>query len=165
MRDIRRICENPTDEDRLWFPELAGTDWVKQLDFAMRNFKDESFIAQYLSPRLIREFRLFAVADYWREEELEIDSIHDDEGYRRVRRVLAEQHKRETVVPDIQVARYAIDSDRSLSLQHRVFRGRPLVDGEARETLKHLARLWGFTVRLEGIREDGGLEYCQECKA
>ena len=165
MRDIRRICEQPTDEDRIWFPELAGTDWVKQLDFAMRNFKDESFIGQYLSPRLIREFRLFAVADHWREEELEIDSIHDDEGYRRVRRVLAEQHKRETVVPDIQVARYAVDSDRSLTLQHRVFRGRPVADGEARETLKHLARLWGFTVRLEGIREDGGLEYCQECKA
>ena len=24
-RDIRRICEHPTDEDREWFPDLAGT--------------------------------------------------------------------------------------------------------------------------------------------
>ena len=165
MRDIRRVCEQPTDEDRLWFPELAGTDWVKQLDFAMRNFKDESFIAQYLSPRLIREFHLFAVADHWRSEDLEIDSIHDDEGYRRVRGVLAEQHKREAVVPDIQVARYERDGDRSLTLQHRIFRGRPVVDGEAQETLKHLTRLWGFKVRLEGVRTDGGVEYCQECRA
>ena len=23
--DIRRICENPTDEDRHWFPDIAGT--------------------------------------------------------------------------------------------------------------------------------------------
>ncbi|HSQ04716.1 MAG TPA: SpoVR family protein [Burkholderiales bacterium] len=163
MRDIRRICEQPTDEDRLWFPDLAGTDWVKQLDFAMRNFKDESFIGQYLSPHLIREFRLFAVADHWRDENLEIDSIHDDQGYRRVRRVLAEQHKREVMVPDIQVARYERDADRSLTLHHRIFRDRPIADGESRETIKHLARLWGFKVRLEGIREDGTVEYSEEC--
>ncbi|MBE0626590.1 MAG: SpoVR family protein [Burkholderiales bacterium] len=165
MRDIRRVCENPTAEDREWFPELAGTDWVKQLDFAMRNFKDESFIGQYLSPRLMREFHLFAVADHSREETLEIDSIHDNDGYRRVRRLLAEQHKRDTQVPDIQVARCALDGDRSLTLQHSIFRGRPIVESEARETLKHLTRLWGFKVSLEGIGEDGRVEYSQECGA
>ena len=26
-RDIRRICESPTEEDRRWFPEIAGSDW------------------------------------------------------------------------------------------------------------------------------------------
>ena len=61
MTDIRRICEHPTDEDKYWFPEIAGSDWLKTLDFAMRNFKDESFIAQFLSPQLIRELKLFAV--------------------------------------------------------------------------------------------------------
>ena len=61
--DLRRICENPTDEDRQWFPDIAGSDWVKTLDYAMRNFKDESFIGQYLSPKLMRDFRLFAVLD------------------------------------------------------------------------------------------------------
>lgn len=165
MRDIRRVCEEPTEEDRQWFPQLAGTDWVKQLDFAMRNFKDESFIAQYLSPRLMREFHLFAVADHSRDDKLEIDSIHDDEGYRRVRQVLAEQHKRDGQVPDIQVARYDRDGDRSLTLHHRIFRGRPAADGEAQETLKHLARLWGFKVSLEGIGEGGRVEYCRECRA
>jgi stage V sporulation protein R len=164
MRDIRRICEQPTEEDRRWFPSLAGADWVKSLDFAMRNFKDESFVAQYLSPRLIRELRLFAVADHWRRDELEIDAIHDDEGYRRVRALLAAQHKRENLVPDIQVARYEHHGDRSLTLQHRIHRDRPVAEGSAGETLKHLARLWGFTVRLEGLREDGVVEYSQECR-
>jgi stage V sporulation protein R len=165
MRDIRRICEQPTGEDREWFPDLAGTDWMKQLDFAMRNFTDESFIAQYLSPRLMREFHLFAVADHSRKDQLEIDSIHDDDGYRRLRRVLSEQHKRDARVPDIQVVRYDRDGDRSLTLQHRIFRGRPVAEMDARETLKHLARLWGFNVNLEGIREDGSVEYCRECRA
>ena len=44
-------------------PEIAGADWQQTLDFAMRNFKDESFISQYLSPRLIREFKLFSILD------------------------------------------------------------------------------------------------------
>ena len=49
--DIKRICEEPTEEDRRWFPEIAGADWLATLNQAMRNFKDESFIGQYLSPR------------------------------------------------------------------------------------------------------------------
>jgi stage V sporulation protein R len=52
--DIKRICEAPTDEDREWFPNLAGTPWLPALDHAMRNFKDESFVGQYLSPKLMR---------------------------------------------------------------------------------------------------------------
>ena len=62
-RDIRRICEEPTDEDRAWFPDIAGSDWLKTLDFAMRNFKDESFIQQFLSPKVIRDFHLFCLID------------------------------------------------------------------------------------------------------
>ena len=90
FRDLKRICESPDAEDREWFPQLAGTDWRVTLDFAMRNFKDESFIAQYLSPRLIREFRLFAVADHVAEDTLHVDSIHDERGYRKVRKLLVE---------------------------------------------------------------------------
>ena len=158
MQDIRRICENPTAEDVAWFPELARTDWRKVLDFAMRNFKDESFIAQYLSPRLIREFRLFVVADHIGKAELEVDSIHDEQGYRRVRRMLADQYKRENILPDIQVARYDKEGDRSLVLVHQKQRGRPLATGEASEVLKHLERLWGFRVRLEAVGENGRVE-------
>ena len=61
MTDIRRICENPTDEDKHWFPDIAGSDWNKTLHFAMQNFKDESFIGQYLSPKVIRDFKLFSI--------------------------------------------------------------------------------------------------------
>jgi stage V sporulation protein R len=162
MQDIRRICENPTDEDKAWFPEIAHTDWRKSLDFAMRNFKDESFIAQYLSPRLIREFRLFVVADHVGKAELEVDSIHDDQGYRRVRRMLADQYKRENMLPDIQVARYDRDGDRSLTLRNQIFRGRPLAEDEANEVLRHLGRLWGFPVRLEAVDAEGRVDGYRE---
>jgi stage V sporulation protein R len=163
MRDIRRICEAPTDEDRHWFPDIAGGDWLKVLDFAMRNFKDESFIAQYLSPKLIREFRLFTVADHESKSYLEIDSIHNEEGYRRVRRLLAQHYNRDVSLPDIQVVRYERDTDRSLVLRHQIHRNRPLVSSEATEVLKHLARLWGFTVRLEAVDAAGRLDHYREC--
>jgi stage V sporulation protein R len=162
MSDLRRIAEAPTDEDREWFPELAGADWLKVLDFAMRNFKDESFIAQYLSPKLIREFRLFTISDRAGDPELEVDSIHDEHGYRRVRRMLADQYKRENRLPDIQVTRFERDGDRSLTLRHSLFRGRPLHDNETDEVLRHLGRLWGFTVRVESVDADGRVEATRE---
>jgi stage V sporulation protein R len=162
MSDIRRICEHPTPEDREWFPEFAGGDWLKVLDFAMRNFKDESFIAQYLSPKLIREFRLFAISDKSSEPELEVDSIHDERGYRRVRRTLADQYKRENRLPDIQVARYERDGDRSLTLRHNLFRGRLLHESETDEVMRHLGRLWGFEVRLETVDADSKVQATRE---
>ena len=151
--DLRRICEKPTDEDRTWFPDISGSDWKKTLDFAMRNFKDESFIAQYLSPRLIRELRLFAIADHRTESTLKVDSIHDDAGYRRVRKLLAQQHSHEARVPDVQIARYERDGDRSLTLRHTQRRGRQLGEAAA-EVVVHLRRLWGFPVRLETWEDD-----------
>jgi len=165
MQDIRRICEKPNDEDREWFPDLVGTDWIRQLDFAMRNFKDESFINQYLSPKLIRELRLFVIADHEGESELLVDSIHDDRGYRRVRRMLAELYRRENRLPDIQVARYFRESDRSLVLRNHVYRGRPLDDRQAEEVMRHLGRLWGFTVRLESVDGDGRVESTREWRS
>jgi stage V sporulation protein R len=162
--DLRRICEKPDAEDREWFPELAGSDWKKTLHFAMRNFKDESFIAQYMSPRLIREFRLFGIADHEYEMELSVDCIHDDAGYRRVRKLLARQHALEERVPDVQIQQYARDTDRSLTLRYRRLRGRPL-SGAAAEVLKHVRRLWGFPVKLESVDADDHVLDTLECAA
>ncbi|OBS08432.1 SpoVR family protein [Acidihalobacter prosperus] len=162
MSDIRRICEHPTDEDRQWFPELAGSDWLQSLDFAMRNFKDESFIVQYLSPKVIRDLKLFSVLDDDERENLEISAIHDEAGYRYVRDALAEQYNLGSREPDIQI--YDVDrrGDRSLTLRHTRHNRREL--GESTdEVLRHLARLWGFDVRLETVFEDGSVEITHEC--
>jgi stage V sporulation protein R len=163
FQDLKRICAEPTPEDRRWFPEIAGTDWRKTLDFAMRNFKDESFIGQFLSPKLMRDFRFFAIADHEAERELVVDSIHDESGYRRLRKLLGQQHARETYVPDIQVVRYERDGDRSLTLRHFQHGGRPLEINEAEEVMKHLGQLWGFTVRLEAVGATGKVKTVLEC--
>jgi spore cortex formation protein SpoVR/YcgB (stage V sporulation) len=147
-RDIRRICENPTREDRDWFPEMAGSDWRETFEFAMQNFKDESFIAQYLSPQLMREFRFFSVLDDESKEKLEIKAIHNESGYRDLRTQLAEQYNLGAREPNIQVWNVDLRGDRSLTLRHFSHQGRPL-SSSSQTVLDHVARLWGFTVRLE----------------
>jgi stage V sporulation protein R len=161
MRDIRRICEDPDDEDRYWFPDIAGKDWLKVLDFAMRNFKDESFIAQFLSPRLMRDFHFFAIQDDDREETLEVAAIHDEQGYRHLRQTLADQYNLGNREPNIQVFNVDRRGDRSLTLRHFRHNRRPLGD-TSEEMLRHIRRLWGFTVRLEAVDEEGRVQLVGE---
>jgi stage V sporulation protein R len=163
MTDIRRICEHPTQEDREWFPDIAGSDWRRTLDFAMRNFKDESFIAQYLSPRLIREFHFFAVLDDDKNEKLNVSAIHDELGYRYVRQQLAEQYNLGNREPNIQVWSVNTRDDRALTLRHTQFNRRPL-NQQANEVLKHVARLWGFDVHLETVDPHGNVISSLEVK-
>ena len=73
MQDIERICTEPTAEDQQWFPEIAGSgDPMAVLRDVWANYRDESFILQYLSPRLIREFGLFHVLDDASEPNLRV---------------------------------------------------------------------------------------------
>jgi stage V sporulation protein R len=152
--DLKRICEDPTDEDRQWFPDIAGTPWLPVLDQAMRNYKDESFVGQFLSPKLMRDLRLFAIVDDENDDELEVAAIHDDSGYKRVRESLAHQYDLGSREPNIQVWNVNLRGDRSLTLRHFQHNDRPLHD-TAQEVLKHVARLWGFGVQLESVNAAG----------
>ncbi len=151
--DLKRICEHPTDEDRAWFPDIAGDDWQKVLPEAMRNFKDESFILQFLSPKVMRDLHLFGVVDDDEDKEIEVAAIHDVEGYRRVRELLAGQYNLGDREPNIQAVKVDLRGDRSLTLRHFQFERRPLA-GSTDEVLKHLHRLWGFPVHLESLWND-----------
>ena len=153
MTDIRRICESPTEEDKRWFPEMAGADWLSTLHHAMKNYRDESFIEQYLSPSVIRQFRFFALEDNEFKSTIDVTAIHDDEGYRRVREVLSQQYNLSANEPDIQIYNVDIRGDRSLTLRHYQHNGRPL-STDTTEVLKHLRRLWGYDVRLESLNGD-----------
>jgi spore cortex formation protein SpoVR/YcgB (stage V sporulation) len=147
-RDLRRICENPTDEDRQWFPEVAGSDWRTTFTFAMNNFKDESFIAQYLSPRLMREFRFFSVVDDDSSPKLRVGPIHDEQGYQTLRQSLSDQYNLGSREPNIQVWNMDRRGDRALTLRYFSYQRRPL-HHDFTAVLGHVAHLWGFPVRLE----------------
>lgn len=152
--DLRRMCEDPTDEDREWFPDIAGSDWLETLHFAMKNFKDESFIQQFLSPKVMRDMKFFSIEDDDQEEVYRVTAIHDDPGYRLLREKLARQYNLSYREPNIQVWNVDVRGDRSLTLRHIPVDRVPLDDG-ASEVLKHIHRLWGFDVHLESVDDDG----------
>jgi len=153
FQDLRRICESPTDEDKQWFPDIAGSDWLETLDFAMRNFKDESFILQYLSPKVIRDLKLFSIKDDDQAEHYHITAIHDENGYRYVREQLSLQYNLSMQEPNIQIWDVDLRGDRSLTLRHIPNQHIPLADS-TESVLKHVHRLWGLDVHLYSVEEN-----------
>ena len=154
MCDIRRICEKPTDEDRMWFPDFAGNeDWRGVLKDAWANYRDESFILQFLSPKLIRDFRFFSVLDDASRPDLEVTSIHDEAGYREIRRRLAEAYNLSRMEPDIQVVDADLKGNRELKLVHTPNDGVELDLEASKAVLMHVERLWGYDVKLSVAEE------------
>ncbi len=146
--DLKRMCENPTEEDRHWFPDIAGGDWLQVLHSAMRDFKDESFVLQFLSPQVMRDLKLFSVVDDDQDNALTVSAIHDEGGYREVRSLLASQYNLGDKEPNIQVVKVDLNGDRSLTLQHNQFARQPM-GASTEEVLKHVHRLWKFPVYLD----------------
>ncbi|KSV80601.1 SpoVR family protein [Sinorhizobium fredii USDA 205] len=163
MQDIERICVDPTPEDRDWFPEIAGSgNWRETLLDAWANHRDESFILQYLSPSLIRKFRLFLLSDEADEKYCEVASIHNERGYEAIRAALARSYDIGANQPDIQVMDVDLLGDRHLRLQHNIKNGVLLEETSRDATLRHVRHLWGYEVSLAGVEAETG-ETLYEC--
>ena len=116
---------------------------------AWADFRDESFILQYLSPKVIRDFRMFHLRD-------QSDRPGDARGGRSTTsRAIAtcaacsaRQYDVSQQDPDIQVTDADLSGSRRLVLTHFVRDGILLDKDECDRTLMHVARLWGFRVRL-----------------
>jgi spore cortex formation protein SpoVR/YcgB (stage V sporulation) len=87
---------------------------METLRQAWAEFRDESFVLQYLSPKLIRDFRMFAVSDDSKEAAMEVKSIHDEQGYKDVRRRLARHYDVSAQDPDLQVTDADLSGSRRL---------------------------------------------------
>ncbi|HYF55884.1 MAG TPA: SpoVR family protein, partial [Salinarimonas sp.] len=157
MQDIERVCTRPTDEDRDWFPAFAGSgDTMGVLRDAWSNYRDESFVSQFLSPHLMRQWRMFHLVDDPDDPELRIDTIHNERGFVRLRRTLSKSYDVAWTEPDIQVIDVDLEGDRRLVLHHRVTNGLQLDGDEAGHVLQHLADLWGYDVVLKEISPADG---------
>ncbi len=155
--DIKRMCEHPTEEDRTYFPEIAGANWVEQINYAMMNFKDDSFIAQYLSPKVIRDFKMFHVSDL-REHiyEYTVEAIQDQSGFYQVREKLSDWYNRVMAIPDIQVDSIDVTGDRTMTLVHNPHKGMPLQVKPTEEALWYVRDIWGFPVELQTFQYNNG---------
>lgn len=168
--DIKRICEGGnsglhgewvpiTDEDKFYFPNLIGKDWVDEVNYAMENFKDETFILQYLSPKVVRDLRLFAVNDPGSyADEYEVTDVSNEKGFQGLRQKLAAQHAVENYMPDVQITGVDGKGTRKIMLEHFVKRGKPLEYQDAKLITKYIADLWEYTAQLKTIEYDEHFE-------
>jgi spore cortex formation protein SpoVR/YcgB (stage V sporulation) len=158
--DIKRMSLNPTKEDELWFPDIAGKgDWKEKILYIVENFKDETFILQYLSPKVIRDMKFFEIEDLEENKHYEITSIHDEQGYKNIRKSLSENYNRSRYVPDIQIYDVDIFGDRTLTLDYTPINNKDLNLYEINVVLQHIKNLWGFPVRIIEGGDDLNLIY------
>jgi stage V sporulation protein R len=158
MQDICRICNDPTEEDREFRPDIAGCkDHFNVLKDTWANYRDESFIRQYLSPRIIRDFKLFTLYNDTGKDHYLVKNIHNKEGYDIIRKTLADECTLSNNSPSIDVWDVNITGDRELKLKLVVNNGRDLHEKDANAVVKYIANLWGYDVRLQTVSEAGAL--------
>lgn len=151
--DLKRMSLNPTEEDKKWFPDIAGKgNWAENFRYIVENFKDETFVLQYLSPKVIRDMKLFSIMDENSAMHYEVDAIHDEYGYKKIRASLSESYNRSRYVPDIQIYNVDVYGDRTLTLEHTPVNNRKLDSNSIKKVLPYVEYLWGFPIR---IIEDG----------
>jgi stage V sporulation protein R len=155
--EIKRVCEAPTDEDREYLPDIAGKDWLETFHDIMQNYRDESFLLQFVTPKLVRDFRLMYIQADEGQDHWLVNQTAGEQGFKSIRSRLAAQYRLETWMPEISVVRYGRDSDRKLVLQYQSYNGRSLVEEETLQTLKQLRQLWGFDVQLEAVDQSGAV--------
>lgn len=141
LRDIQRMCQNPTAEDLRWFPRIAGANAQEIILSSVEDFRDESFIRQWLSPKVIRDLHLFSINDDRQDEEqMVVRAIHNEKGYETIRENLADQYLRASMVPHLEIV--SVDKrTRTLGIEYTEYKGRRLDNISV--MLPHLSRLWG----------------------
>lgn len=147
-KDIKRICQEPTKEDAEWFPNLAGTPWLPALKEAYTNYRDESFILQYLSPKLARDMKL---ATYKRRPILgfvEVQEVHSNEDFKELRTSLSNHFNRDCQVPQLDVIYADMLEDRALTIRYTPRNHVKLDNQEYDAALRQLRYLWGYEVDI-----------------
>jgi stage V sporulation protein R len=82
---------------------------------------------------------------------IKVDAIHDNRGYRRIRRELAKQYDIGFIDANIEVVDADLAGDRRLMLRHAVVKGAQLDEADTKPVLQHLADLWSYDVVLREV--------------
>ena len=85
---------------------------------------------------------------------MEVAAIHDERGYKKIRKQLAAMYDPSLGVPRIEIADADLRGSRKLLVHHSVRNGRVLDALEGRRVLRHVHALWGYPVVLHEIADD-----------
>jgi len=155
--DIRRICEIPTAEDKEYFPHMIGEKWLDVCLDAVVNYRDESFVAQFLSPHIMRKWRMFEITNNEEDEFVTVTGIQNNSCYHNIRHNLSKQYSLHSMQPDIQIVDANLDTTRELHLQYTPLNNAQLTK-DYKVVLEHMKKLWGYPVSFLGESEPATIE-------
>jgi len=162
--EIRRVCEEPTDEDKKWFKHRTwfkeGHDWKYVWKYAAEEHSSAEFIMQFLTPALIRKMKAFEVKIDTEQPYVEVTATHNESYYRQIKKTLANSYLRENSSPQIQIVNVNAKGDHTVTLHHKIVDGVWLRQESAVKVLKHASVLNNnYPVVLEGVSPDGEVQY------
>lgn len=155
MADIKRMCETPDAEDKRLFPRICNTDWRETIKHVVANYRDESFISQFLSPKVCRQLKLFTIDMDEEHSYHRVSSVCPDESLHNIRSALSAQYDLSKRVPHIEIVNVDWEGDRTLTLNHFSSNGVMLGHDDLKKTAGYLHELWGHTVKMEYKNYDG----------
>lgn len=149
LMDIKRMCECPDEEDRRWFPTIVNTPYLETILGIIEDYRDESFVLQFLSPKVARQFKLFSLKIKEGRSYFQVEATHEDESFLEIRKTLAEQYDLSRQIPQIEIVGVDWKTDRTLHLEHITKNRQKINHDDAKKTMEHIRKLWGFTVAIE----------------
>lgn len=171
LNDVVRICKNPTEEDREWFPHFAGNpDWLSVVKQAIYFSSDETYIEQYLSPKVMRDFKMFQLGvlepgDMDEETKFlsrvnnvdfaQVSAVQNADGFRKMRTQLARDYRTPENFPDVRLHDYQYKTDRALILRHNVLKDKRLDPADTQLVLELMHSQWEHPVVIESVDDNG----------
>ena len=146
--DIKRMCLKSTEEDKLYFPDLEGKDPYKTILDIVANYRDESFIAQFLSPKVVRDLKLFVAHDEEKSKHVEISETSDLDSFESLRHKLSLAYDMDSYIPRLDVVNVDWEKTRELVLKYYALNNKELVFEDMKETLSCIETLWGYPIRI-----------------
>ncbi len=126
--DIKRACISPDEEDYKWLPDVAGqSNWQEEIKRVVKYYKDESFILQYLSPKVIRRLGLFSYSNNPQDDYYEITGIQNDADILKIKKSLSKSYELDNYRPYFEVVE--IDRiDNYMNIVYNVYNDRQIDD-------------------------------------
>ena len=155
--DIKRMSLNPTAEDRYWFPDYAGGDWIENWHYMYQEFRDDGLIQQFLSPKVMRDMKLFSFDNEEGSRFYTISDVGNEQGYKNIRTALAYETSVGYRSADIQITDVDFNT-RTCVMTHFTSNGIMLDESSANRTLDYFRELWGFKVVLVTVDRASNFE-------
>lgn len=89
--DIKRMCENPTQEDIDFNPYICNTNYKETIKYIISCYNDETFILDFLSPKVIRDMKMFHLTEH-NDDYYLVENISTEDSYKTIRKELANQY-------------------------------------------------------------------------